>query len=176
MSCILDEGVEFACDDSSGGIKQASFLIAQFDTVDSWTPTNGEITALSMVGSGSFYRFNMKSDVANFLSTETHTPENGQSFFETVIAGVLPKLSKEKNVLMKVLTGKPVVIIVQDLNDVYHIFGLERGAEKMGTNTSGSGTLMGDLNGYTLGFTDRSKNLYTVATSVMATLPINGVS
>ena len=86
----------------------------------------------------------------------------------------LKKMAKEKSVLMKLLASKRTVIIMQDLNGVWHCFGIERGCTKTGgTNTAGSGRVMGDLNGYVLGFQAMEQNLYEVDSSTMAGLSIS---
>jgi len=174
MSCVLNAGIDFSCDDGSGGVKQASILIAQFDTISAYTDAAGEITGLTQDAGTYFYRYRVKPDNADFLSTHTVSDGNGTQYWESVINMQLIKMSKEKSVLMKLLASKRTVIIMQDLNDVWHCFGIERGCEKMGgTNTAGSGKVMGDLNGYVLGFTSKEKNLYEVDSSTMAGLSIS---
>ncbi len=172
--CVLDAGVDWTCDDSAGGSKAGSLLIAQADNIeDDWVPTDGEITTLNQVAGTAFYRFRAKAETTDFVSTETHDPKTGNAFLTTVITTFLSKLSKEKNVLFKLLTAKRLVIILEDMNGVFYVFGLENGAEKVGTNTIQIGKLMGDPNGYNMAFTDLSKNLYTVSSLVMADLVID---
>lgn len=177
MACILDAGVDAQCDDSLGGIEQGSILIAQWDTIETdWVATAGEITSLNQVAATYFYRYHVNNDGADFLATETHKPETGNYFETGVLNFTLGKMSKEKNVLWKTLASKSCVIIFKDNNGVFHIIGLERGADKIGTNTRGTGRVAGDLNGYLASFTDISKNAYTVSSSVMASIAIDGES
>ncbi len=63
MSCVLNAGIDFPCDDGAGGIVQGSILIAQFDTVASYTSAAGEITALTQDAGTYFYRYR----VINFI-------------------------------------------------------------------------------------------------------------
>jgi len=176
MSCLLTTGFDYECDDSVGGIKQGSLLITQFVNITANTVVAGEVTVLTQAGGTSFFRYKIKKELVDFVSTGNHAPEMGTNYYEGVINAVLFKLSKEKNVELKLLaTGGPLVVIVQDNNDIYHIFGLEFGAELAGgTNQAASGKAFGDMNGYTLGFTDKGKNRLTVATSLMATILIDG--
>jgi len=177
MACLLTTGIEYECDDSTGGIKPGSFLVTQWENITAYTATAGEITAITQAGGTSFFKYKLKKEVVDFVSTQNHDPILGTQHFETVINAMLFKMSKAKNVEMKLLASKPTVIIVQDLNDIYHIFGLESGAEKTGgTNQSASGKEYGTMNGYTLGFTDKAVNLYTVSSAVMATILIEGVN
>ncbi|MGL4598501.1 MAG: hypothetical protein ACRCYO_13370 [Bacteroidia bacterium] len=172
--CILDAGVDWTCDDAVGGIEAGSILITQWENIETdWVPTDGEITVLNQAPGTSFYRFRAKSDTSDFLGTETHTPETGNRFDTVVITTYLAKMSKEKNVLFKLLSAKPLVIIMKDMQGVFHIFGLERGADKVGTNTFGSGKVSGDKSGYDIAFTSIQKNSYTVSSLVMADLVID---
>ena len=173
MACVLDSGIGVECDDSVGGIEAGSILIAQRDTIgDDWIATDGEITTLTQTSGTYFYRFQTNNDSADFVSTENHDPIMGTAFDETVISFNLAKMSNTKNVTYKLLTRKSCVLIAKDLNSVFHIFGLERGADKIGS-TSQSGRAMGDLNGYTCVFNSKSKNPYTVSTTIMAAIDID---
>jgi len=176
-TCLLTTGFPQECDDATGGLKQNSFLVTQFENITAYTNTSGEITAMTQAAGTSFLSYEIKKEIMDFVSTENHDPVNGTYYWETVLNIQLNNMSKEKSVEMKLLAAKPLVIIVQDNNSIYHIFGLEFGMEKFGgTNQAASGKAFGDMNGYTLGFTDKSKNLYTVSTGLMATILIEGVN
>lgn len=174
MACLLDAGIPEECDDSAGGLKQGSILIAQWDTIEDYTVTAGVVTAITQASGTFFYTFYTKNDAADFMATENHAPELGTNFEENIITFDLAKMSASKNVTYKLLSQKSCVIISEDMNGVFHIAGLERGADKIGS-TRGSGRAMGDKNGYTIVFNDKSKNAYTVSSGVMATLDIDGI-
>lgn len=84
------------------------------------------------------------------------------------------KMSAAKNVELKLVTQKPNICIVRDLNGVYHAFGIETGME-FSINSS-SGKAYGDMNGYTLTGIDESKDRYTVDPTVIASLVIGNPS
>lgn len=170
-TCPLTSGFAYECDQSTGGIKAGSLLITQWEGVTASTVTAGEITAIT---AGTFYRYNIKKEIVDFVVTENHDPLLGSFYYEGILNAMLFNMSKEKNVELKLLAGKPLLIIVQDLNDVYHAFGLESGAEKAGgTNTAASGKEYGTMNGYTLGFTSKDTNMYTVDATVVSGLTIS---
>lgn len=171
-ACPLTQGFTYECDDSAGGIKQGSILITQHRNISASTVTAGEITALTQVTATSFYTYEVKKNIAGAITTENHDPLTGSNYYETVLSYLFNKLSNTKNVEFKLLTSEPVVIIYQDLNDVYHCIGLDSGAEKMGgTNGSQTGTARADQNGYQLAFTDQSLNYpYTVDATVVSGL------
>lgn len=172
--CPLTQGFSFECDDSVGGVKQGSILISAFQNIIANTIVAGEVTALTQESATSFYRYQVKKNIAGAVTTENHDPLLGTTFEETILSFMLNKLSNTKNVELKLLTSNPVVLIYQDLNDIYHMIGLDFGAEKMGgTNGSQTGVLKGEQNGYQLAFTDQSKNYpYTVEASVITGLTI----
>ncbi len=173
--CALTTGFEYECDDSTGGIKPGSLLITPWENITANTVLAGEVTVLTQAALTSFFRYKIKKEIVDFLDTENHDPLIGSLFYENVINAFLFNMSKEKSVELKLLAQKPLIIIVQDLNDIYHIFGLESGAEKVGgTNTAQSGKEYGTMNGYTMGFTDKSKNLLTVSSGVITSLVVDG--
>jgi hypothetical protein len=176
--CPLTTGFPYECDENTGGLKPGEFLVTQWENVkDGITVVAGEITVMTQVALTNFYRYSLDKETTDFVSTETHDPLLGSIFYESVINAVLFNMSKEKNVELKLLAGKPLVIIVQDLNDIYHCFGVQSGAEKAGgTNQAASGKEYGTMNGYTMGFTAKDTNLYTVASAVVASLVIAGES
>ena len=93
--------------------------------------------------------YNIKKEMVSFDGTVNHDPALGSYFVEDILTATLVNLSNEKNVELKLLAGKPLFIIVQDLNDVYHAFGVQSGAEKVGSTRS-SGREYGTMNGYTM--------------------------
>jgi hypothetical protein len=139
-TCPLTTGFLYECDDSIGGIKQGSILIASWVNITANTVVAGEVTSLTQEAATSFYRYEIKKNIAGAVTTENHDPLLGTTFEETVLSFMMNKLSNTKNVELKLLTSNPVVIIYQDQNDIYHIMGLDSGAEKMG-GTNGSQTL-----------------------------------
>jgi hypothetical protein len=172
-SCPLTTGFAYECDQITGGIKAGSLLITQWENVTTTLPTivAGEITALTQEVATSFYRYNIKKEMVSFDGTVNHDPALGSYFVEDILTATLVNLSNEKNVELKLLAGKPLFIIVQDLNDVYHAFGVQSGAEKVGSTRS-SGREYGTMNGYTMMFTSKDTNWYTVDSTVVAGLTI----
>ena len=173
-TCPLTQSFTYECDSSIGGIKQGSILIAPFVNITAFTVAAGEITAITQEATTNFYRYSVKKNIANAVTTENHDPLVGTSFEETILSFTMNKLSNTKNVELKLLASQACVVIYQDQNDIYHALGFDLGAEKMGgTNGSQTGALVGEHNGYQLAFTDQSKNYpYTVDATVVAGLVI----
>jgi len=174
MACVLTTGFDYECNNGAGGLKQGSLLITDWDNVQGGaTITAGEITALTQVAGTSFKRYKIRKEIMAFDGTSTTDPLTGSNVLETVVTAALYKLSKTKSVELKLAQGTPLMVIVQDNNDIYHAFGYENGAELL-TVQSMSGKAMNEMNGYNLSFTSREQNRYTVASALMATILVDG--
>lgn len=172
---LLTASQVIACNDSIGGIEANSILIANRENISSFTVLAGEVTAIAQVLTTNFYRYEADEEIADALTTENKSVENGTLFYETVMNVMINKLSKEKNVEFKLLAAaRNLVIIYQDGNGIYHAVGLDNGAKKVGgTNTAQTGKAFGDMNGYTMGFTCKESHYpYTVLPSVVAGLTV----
>ncbi len=169
MACALTQGFALDCMDSMGGLKD--FLVTPYVAAQA-TVTAGEITAIANSGSVTYYRYEIDNEEAGF-ETATATDRNtGTTISETTLTLLLKKLSSTKNVELGLLSMNRLSIIVQDNNGVYHSFGYDNGSN-VSTNTSGSGTAFGDLNGYTVEvMTKENHKPYTVDATVVAGLTI----
>lgn len=175
MSCVLTTGFDYECNNGAGGVKQGSLLITDWDNIAGGatiTP-EGEITALTQDAGTSFKRYKIRKEIVSAVGTSTTDPATGSNVNETVITASLYKLSKTKNTELKLAQGTPLMVIIQDNNDVYHAFGYENGAELL-TVEAMTGKALSEMNGYNLSFTAREKNRYTVASALMATILVEG--
>jgi hypothetical protein len=173
MACVLTIGMSEECDDSLGGIKAGQFLVGQLDTIDgAATVTAGEITALTQVADTDFYRYWMKKETANTVTTVTKDPLTGTTVAESVTTAILQKMTAAKNVEFKLVAGKPLVLIYQDQNDLWWCVGITNGSELL-SMVAQTGQTLNEQNGYTLTFTTREGHLpYTVDATVVAGLSI----
>jgi hypothetical protein len=175
MACVLTTGFDYECNNGAGGVKQGSLLITDWDNivVSTSVVAAGEITTLSMVGGTSFKRYKIRKEIVAMDSTSTTDPLTGSNVNEAVITAALYKLSKTKNTELKLAQGTPLCIIIQDNNDTYHCYGFTNGAELL-TVQAMTGKALSEMNGYNLSFTSKEQNRYTVASSVMATILVEG--
>jgi hypothetical protein len=75
----------------------------------------------------------------------------------------LHKLSAAKRLELQTVATARVVVFVEDTNSNWWAVGYEYGAD-LSTSTAGTGTALGDANGYTLAFTHESpKRAYKLA-------------
>ena len=144
MSCNLSAGCAVPCRDVVGGIQKIFFV--DFGGLGAVTLTADEIT--DATGTFSAYEYDVKGG-SSLEQAITSSRETGTTFFEQVLTLNLTKLSKEDNVQLKLLAyGRPQVAIVDNNGNAF-LMGLDHGAEVTGGNIS-TGTLMGDLSGYSL--------------------------
>jgi len=147
MACDLTRGRKVPCKDVIGGLVRAWFV--DFGDLGTVTETADEITDLT----GTFTAFQYDLHGANsFEQTINSSRENGTTFFEQSISLQFPKLSKEDNAELKLISfNRPHICIETRAGDFLQ-FGLVHGCELTG-GTIASGSAFGDLSGYTLTFT-----------------------
>lgn len=148
MSCLINSALALDCMNAMGGLKTAYFLAGEItDTV----VTAGEIT--SIVGTGSFYEFQLAKDTAFFNEAINVSNANGTVFYEGVLTIVLQKMDADKrNQILLLAQNRDLRIAFVDQQDVTWVMGLTRGAVMSASNAA-TGTAVADLNGYTLSFT-----------------------
>lgn len=174
MACVLTTGFEYECNNGAGGVKQGSFLWTDWDNVSGGaTISGGEITALTQVAGTSFKRIKIRKEIVSIDGTSTTDPLTGSNVLEITVAGSIYKISKTKSVELKLAQGTPLMIIVQDNNDIYHAIGYENGAELL-TVQGMTGKAMNEMNGYNFTAVSREQNRYTVASALMATILVEG--
>lgn len=172
--CLLTTGFDNECNDGVGGLEPGSFLITQKENITVATATAGVINTLTQAVGTSFFRYRLRKNTQNFDGANTNTPETGVNYIENTLVLLMMKMSAAKNVELKLVTQKPNICIVRDLNGVYHAFGIETGMD-FSINSS-SGKAYGDMNGYTLTGVEQSKERYTVDATVIAGLTIGDPS
>lgn len=148
MACLINSALPLDCMNSIGGLKTAYFLAGE---ITGTTAVAGEITDIT--GTGSFYEFQLAKDTAFWNEAINVSNANGTVFYEGVLTIVLQKMEAEKrNQILLLAQNRDLRIAFVDNNDITWIAGLTRGCV-MSASSAASGTLVGDLNGYTLSFT-----------------------
>ena len=146
MACDLTKGRKVPCKDVVGGITRVWFV----DFGDLGTVTQTDDAISDMTGTFTAYQYDVKGN-SSLEQTITSSRENGTTFFEQALTLSLPKLSKEDNKELKLMSfGRPHICI-EDYNGNFMLAGLEHGADVTG-GTIATGAAMGDMSGYTLNF------------------------
>lgn len=155
MACNIDTGRSLPCRDSVGGLKNVYFI--NYDStvsIDVVTTTDAEdtvVSATTWAATANVFKYELKG-TSSLTTNIQASRENGTVAFEQVLELTLPKISREDNYQIKLLSfGRPR-IVVEDYNGNLFLVGREHGADVTG-GTIVTGASMGDLSGYTLSFT-----------------------
>lgn len=147
MACLLNAALPLDCMNALGGLKVAYFLAGEITTT---TEVAGEITDL--IGTGSFYEYQLAKDTAFYSESINVSNVNGTVFYQGELTIVLQKMEAAKrNQILLLAQNRDLRIVFVDNNDVSYIMGLSRGSV-MSSGTAATGTAVADLNGYTLVF------------------------
>ena len=148
MACELSTGFTLDCKDGIGGIKK----IILCDTVTSLTLDANEIvTAIVGPVEGDLFTYELPTQTGSFEETINFNRDNGTVFYTQTVNVMLQKLSSAKRLELQTVAQARPIIFVNDSNDNWWAVGYEYGAD-LSTSTAGTGTALGDMNGYTLAF------------------------
>ena len=150
--------------DNVGGLRAAYFI--KYNETEGgglgtleYTTNSAELVKLINGGSASgetlsAFKYDLQGS-STLEQTENNSRDNGTVFYEQVLTLNLKKKSKEDNDDLYALATSRWHIIVESKNGDLELVGLDYGAEKSGSATSGAG--LGDLSGYSYVFTAMEK-------------------
>ena len=152
MACDLTTGFSVGCNDSIGGV--AEFWIANMPADFATTSdSDEEVTALSGTGLG-YYKYECTSaqGAASVMNDNpTVNDANGTSFFDQTATYILNKMETAKRNEVKMIARAKMSIIILDNNGTYWLMGETNGV-RLVSGDNGTGTALGDRNGYSLSF------------------------
>ena len=121
MACDISLGRKVPCKDVIGGITKVYFV--NFGDLGTVTTNSGDEIS-DMTGTASAYEYDVKGTSALEQAINS-SRDNGTTFFEQTLTLSLPKLSKEDNKEVKLLSyGRPH-IVVEDNNGNCVMCGVE---------------------------------------------------
>lgn len=167
MSCTLTQNYYLDCRDAVGGIKKV--WLAAFNSVASWTGSDGIITAVSMTGGEYFWSYELVKETSNFAEAITTSVPNGTTFYAQTLEIILNKLQVNTRNEILLLAKNSLVAIFEDNNGVKWVAGMDAGLD-ITAGTAGTGTAFGDRNGYTITLTGNQKEL---ASTFTGTIPMD---
>ena len=149
-------GITNDCAPSMGGIVEA--LIANHADVDSITETSGKITAITMVSSKKFYRYQLPRNTGSLSSNYTIDDTTGAKFVASDLVLQVNRMDTAKRIEISALAQGELAIIVKDANGLYWFLGKD--APVKATAGDGlTGTARADRNGYSITLQDNSLEL-----------------
>lgn len=155
MACSLHtlSGIAGSCEASMGGIIEV--YINHSDQVSAVTVSSDKISAITLVGSEKFRKYNFKRNTGSMTSTWTIDPANGVNFVQTDLSLVFAKQETAKRLEITALTLDDVVVIVKDANGKYWYLGKDEAVQATAA-TAQTGTARTDGNNYQITLQDTS--------------------
>jgi len=154
MACELSTGFTLDCKDGIGGIKQI-VLVDKTEVSSFSLDANEIVTAINGPASGDLYTYELPTQTGSFEETINFNRDNGTVFYTQTVNVMLQKLSSAKRLELQNVAQARVIVFVEDTNGNWWAVGYEYGAD-LSTATGATGTVLGDMNGYTLAFTHES--------------------
>ncbi len=172
MPCDLTTGRTEPCKDSIGGVKNAFFI----DYVEnSFTVSNSQGTGIA-VGVTEAFKYELRSDTNNDATESMVTnKDTGTSVNTQTVNLRLKKQDAATSNEIKLMAYARPIIVVQDRNDVYKVYGMSEGMDLTGSNIQ-SGSAKADFNGYDLTFTSAEGDMAPILDSATVTALIALVS
>jgi len=164
MACELNIGFALDCKDGIGGIKK--IVLIDHSNVDSFTFDADEVvTVITAEDEDAIYTYELPTQTGSFEETINFNRDAGTIFYTQTVNVMLNKLSAAKRLELQNVATSRVIVFVNDTNDNWWAVGYEYGAD-LSTATAGTGTVLGDMNGFTLAFThEAAKRAYKLINS-----------
>ncbi len=153
-------GLVHDCAANMGGIK-AVYLANKAD-VDTVTVSTNKVTAITMVSSKFFKKYEFARRTGSLSSNWQVNAENGTKFVQTDLLLVFNRMETTKRVEIAAMAAGELVAIVEDNNGVYHYLGLpEESPLEISAGDGLTGTALADRNGYSITLQLQGLNLPT---------------
>lgn len=139
-----------------GGIVEA--LIANHADVTAVTETAGKITAITMVSSAKFHRYQLPRNTGSLSSNYTIDDTTGAKFVASDLVLQVNRMDTTKRIEISALAQGELAVIVKDANGAYWFLGKDAPV-KASAGDGLTGTARADRNGYSITLQDNSLEL-----------------
>ncbi len=139
-----------------GGIVEA--LIANHADVTALTETAGKITAITMVSSAKFHRYQLPRNTGSLSSNYTIDDTTGAKFVASDLVLQVNRMDTAKRIEISALAQGELAIIVKDANGAFWFLGKDAPV-KASAGDGLTGTARADRNGYSITLQDNSFEL-----------------
>lgn len=178
MACAITSGYSIDCRESAGGI-EVVYLIENSNLYDASgisrvSETSGTVTAITKDSGTRFWRFEVPRGTASASNGITSSQENGTFFYTHQV--VFPVNSRSATVrnIITTLAKNRCTFVTKEGDGSYRMYGKEFGLT-LDTTEAGSGTALGDRNGYMLTFSSQEReDFLIVPANIAATLETPG--
>ena len=155
MACDIANGRAEACKDSVSGLLAVYIINYGITAAEvTYDATNTDLIN-TISGATVLYKFELKGE--NSFDQDIKTDRNtGTTYFEQKLNIKLKRLDVATTKMVKILSyGRPQ-IVVHTRSNQFFLMGLEQGSDVV-SGSIGSGTKLGDFNGYSLSFMAEEK-------------------
>ena len=155
MACSLILSKTLACLDGIGGIKEIKFH-ALPSSLTNYTLTSGVV---AIVGSDltDWFPYSLELETSSITDVATVDRAQGTAYWAQTLTAIVNKMSAQMNNEIKSMSGGRWQVAVQLMDGTYFLLGYKNGMT-VTTISGGSGTAMGDRNGYTYNLTGKEDN------------------
>lgn len=162
MPCAITGGYTIDCRESVGGIQ--TLWVLEKSNITSYTDASGSLTAITMPSGVTFFKIEVPRGTAFASNSITASQENGTVFYTQKIDFPINSRSATVRNLISVLAKNKCVFIALEGDGVYRGYGFKFGLF-MDSAEAGSGTSLGDRNGYMCSFSSNETEDFIVCPS-----------
>lgn len=146
MPCVITAGYIIDCRENVGGVK--AIFIAEFGNM-TVNEVSGVVTGITKVTGKRFYKFEVPRATASTTNNATASEENGSLFFTHQVIFPLNRRDATTRNIITTLAKAKLIAVALGNDGSYRMFGKGQGLYLASTE-GGSGTAMGDRNGYNI--------------------------
>ena len=180
MACAISSGYSIQCTENVGGI-ETIYIIENSNLYDASgnstvTSASGTVTALNKVSGKRFWKIEVPRGTANASNGITASPENGTFFYTHQVMFPMNSRSATIRNLVSTLAKNRCTFVCKEGDGTYRMYGVEYGLN-LTTTEAGTGTALGDRNGYMLTFSSSEReDFLVVPANIAATLETAGTA
>lgn len=171
MACAITSGYSIDCRESAGGV-EVVYLIENSNLYDASgnsrvSETSGTVTAITKDTGTRFWKFEVPRGTASASNGITSSQENGTFFYTHQV--VFPVNSRSATVrnIITTLAKNRCTFVTKEGDGSYRMYGKEFGLT-LDTTEAGSGTALGDRNGYMLTFSSQEREDFLIVPANIA--------
>lgn len=173
MASAITSGYTRDAADSRGGVK--AVYITELTNKKTLTASAGVITAFTLNTGKQFWKFQQELNAPSSKEDLQANRQSGTTFYTQEVAIQIQKLSAANRNHIKLLAVHDVMVIVEDRNGKYWLYGENNGLRASAGGLT-PGTNGGDFNGVNLTFTgEENEPAQEVTSSLMAGLQVAAV-
>ena len=163
MPCAITGGYTIDCRESVGGIQ--TLWVLEKSNITSYTESSGTLSAITLASTGTtFFKIEVPRGTAFSTNTLTASQENGTVFYTQGIDFPINSRSASVRNLINVLAKNKCTFVTLEGDGLYRMYGAKFGLF-MDSAEAGSGTALGDRNGYMCKFSSNETEDFLVCPS-----------